>query len=320
MRMLAVIFLLIGSLNVAVAQDDPSFWRLHDRGWYWGENPPPAPPPQKPVRILPGGGSGLTKAPALLSAKWFQANLDKYREAAVDNPTQRNVRLYLYLQRVALDKASAFSKAAKLAVYNDPALDQGTYSPTNYLAKATVRRRIDDNERALLTRMAAKSGIWFFFRSDCPYCAAEEPVLDQFARLYGFSILPISLDGKPMPDGRFAEFVNDSGQAAQLGVTATPTLYLVSPPDRVLKIAEGVQAADELADRIVALGHENSWITDAEFASVQSAAPQLLQDGLPADMPTETPAPDALLALLQATAIDGKSTPLTTTPAGPAEE
>jgi len=309
--MRTLVCLLLSFVCYLAAAQEPTFLDLHDRGWYWGETAPvPAPPP--PPVIPKPGGSGDSTAPALLSAKWFQKNLEHYREAAVDHPTQKNVKLYLYLQRVALDKASAFASAAKLAVYNDPALDQGTYSPTSYVAKSTVRQRVNHDEQALLSRLAKQAGIWFFFRSDCPYCAAQEPILEQFSHLYGFSILPISLDGKPMPDGRFPDFVNDSGQSVRLGVTVTPTMYLVSPPDRVLKIAEGVQAVDQLADRLVELGHENGWVTDTEFASLQISSPELLQDGLPPDMPTRTPPPDALLALLEAAAVNGKGTPITT--------
>jgi hypothetical protein len=59
-------------------------------------------------------------APAPLSAAWLRANLERFRDQAIDDPSPRNVALYLYLQRLVLDKAERFAEATQRAVWADP--------------------------------------------------------------------------------------------------------------------------------------------------------------------------------------------------------
>jgi hypothetical protein len=130
--------------------------------------------------------------------------------------------------------------------------------------------------------------------------------------------LAISLDGLPMPDNAFPNFVVNTGQAEKLGVTVTPTMFLVSPPDKVLKISEGVLATDQIEDRIVELGHERAWVSDAEYAQVHaSAGGGFLQTRLPRDLSHVADNPDQILALLQSAGMSGGSTPVTASPINP---
>jgi conjugal transfer pilus assembly protein TraF len=59
--------------------------------------------------VPPAAASG----PAPLSAAWLRANLERFRDQAIDDPSPRNVALYLYLQRLVLDKAERFAEAGQ---------------------------------------------------------------------------------------------------------------------------------------------------------------------------------------------------------------
>lgn len=76
-----------------------------------------------------------------------------------------------------------------------------------------------------------------------------------------------------MPEGAFADFVSNRGHAQQLGVTQTPTLYLVRKPNEFVLLSEGLVTDDGLLERIVHAGHDAQWISDEEFNSTRATRP-----------------------------------------------
>lgn len=147
---------------------------------------------------------------------------------------------------------------------------------------------------AQLQALSGKVGIWFFYLSTCPYCARQEPILARISRDYNIAITPISLDGGATPDGIFPDYQYDRGQAAQLGVTVTPTLYLVHPSTRqAAKLAEGFRPWGDLLRRIAAVAQAVGWLDDKTLNAAVS------------ESRTQTTAPaggaDAVLGQLRAT-------------------
>lgn len=66
----------------------------------------------------------------------------------------------------------------------------------------------------------------------------------------------------PMPGGLYSEFHHDKGQAEQLGVQATPSLFLLNPPRKVLQLSQGILSLDDLTNRILTVAHSEGLITD----------------------------------------------------------
>jgi len=247
------------------------FYERGAEGWFWYQDPAPAaesePEPEVPPPALPTPAAmepAPAAAPAPLSAAWFRANLDRYRDVAIDDPTPAKVAAYLYLQRVALDKASRFSDATQRVALKDPWLDETVRRPLASFAAAEMSRLANTAREEVLRTLAGQAGLWFFFRSDCPYCHLQATVLEQLERQYGFTVYPISLDGGPLPDGRYPRFARDTGQAAALGVVTVPALFLARPPGDVLPLGQGVLALDQLASRILSVAVEAGWITPDE--------------------------------------------------------
>src|ERR1700730_5684444 len=79
-----------------------------------------------------------------------------------------------------------------------------------------------------------------------------------------------------MPEGAFTKFVPDRGHAQELGVTQTPTLYLVREPQQFVLLSEGLVTDDELLERIVLAAHEAGWITEQEFNATRPRKPSSL--------------------------------------------
>lgn len=252
--------------------------RAQEQGWFYYE---PLPPPKEPApapTVTPAPQPTSASAPVALSSAWLRKNLPRYLDQALDQPTLANVRRYRYLERLALDRSSAYSDASARLTMLDPLLDEQSVSPITALAKATRHREQSARQQQVLVDIAGNAGLWFFFRSDCPYCHAQTSALETLSRLYDFSILPISLDRLPLPSGAFPNFVPDQGQAAKLNVSVTPSLFLVHRDGRVLPLASGLHTQDQLVDRILELGHTLGWIDATTYDALRPLQNTALDD------------------------------------------
>lgn len=258
------------------------FYGDRERGWFWYEvepEPDEEPPPPKkeepappapaptppPVQPLATPEPKVPAPPSFGSAAWLRENLPKYRDRALDDPSAENVRAYYVVQRLAMDKASAFTDMAQRVVVGDPLLDETGRRPTATFAANEMNAVAGEATDAELKEIAQQVGIWFFYRSDCVYCDKQAPVLEMLERAYGFNITAISLDGKSLPGGQFPNFRADTGQAARLGVDRTPTLVLVRPPEGIQTIARGVLSLQELRRRILTGALNAGWIDQETF-------------------------------------------------------
>ncbi len=205
---------------------------------------------------------------------------------------------------MALDKSTRFAAATQRAVQLDPFLDEVTQRPTATFAANLVNRRSGDRRDAVLTGIAKQAGVLFFFRSDCPYCEAQAPLLQILAARYGFPVLPVSLDGAPLPGGQFPGYRRDSGQAQGLGVVSTPALFLVRPPGDIVPLSQGLISLAQLQERLLVAAVQAGWISEREYASARPVTADLTLDPrrLPAEFPDD---PAELLALLRALARTG---------------
>jgi conjugal transfer pilus assembly protein TraF len=202
---------------------------------------------------------------------------------------------------VALDKSSRFAAATQRAVQRDPFLDEITQRPTATFAANLTNRQAGEQRDAVLVRIAERAGVLFFFRSDCPYCEAQAPLLRLLETRFGFAVLPVSLDGAPLPGGELPQFRQDRGQAEALGVVSTPALFLVHPPDAVVPLAQGLLSFAQLQERIVLAAAEAGWIGPDAYSRTRAVTADLTLDpsALPAALPDD---PAALLAALRALA------------------
>lgn len=253
----------------AATLGEPTYLDRSREGWFWYQNPQTE-EPLAPAAPQPTEGAA---PPAMLSTAWLRANLERYRDRAIDDPTPRNIALYLHLQRVALDRAEAFADATQLAVQLDPTLDESSRRPSAGFAAQAGDAARSEATRKVMGGIARRAGIWFFFRSDCPYCHVQAPVLELLERMFGLEVQAISLDGDGLPDGSYPNFRVDRGQAQQLGVIGTPALFLVRPPNELLPISQGALALDQLVERVLTIARSAQWITDEEWSRTRAVRP-----------------------------------------------
>lgn len=237
-----------------------SFFDESDRGWHWYEDPlkdevlekpveaPKAPkPPEKTAEPKPEKPPG----PAPMSTEWMRENLPKYLGKAIDNPTDENVRAYLYLQKYTIDKAETYATASGRVTANDAYLDANTKKPmSNYGTDLANKAGLNATYK-LVKDLSKTTGIMFFFRGSCEYCHAQWPILKDFAERFKFSVLPISLDGGIL-DGMDPKTVrHDVGQAEKMNITVVPTMILLKPPEQFSVISHGMSASASFPNLII---------------------------------------------------------------------
>lgn len=256
---------------VLPAYADDGFYRRGQEGWFWYQVIPD-PLEELPEQTQPPMES-LPSTAMPFTAAWFREHMQSFMDKAIDEPTAENVRAYLYLQRVMMDKGSQFADVSQQVVMGDPVLDEISRRPLATYAANRMDREAGVQRDAVLEMVAKRAGLFFFYRSDCPYCHAQAPIVQAFAEHYGFEVFAISIDGLPLPGGEFPDYRVDSGQARALAVSTVPAVFLVDPPESVTPIGQGAMSLDELNNRIVLAAHQAGWIDDQAYYATRPVQP-----------------------------------------------
>jgi conjugal transfer pilus assembly protein TraF len=261
--------------------EEGRFYRGKEEGWFWYKDKAVV-EEKKPDSNFPQPlpFSHIEPSKAVFSTAWLRENLPKVRDMAIDNPTPENVAAYFALQRVAMDKAERFSRTARMLPMLYPELDENIRRPiASFAAQAVDRQAAQEKQRAL-SEIAKKAGIFFFFKSDCPYCQAQSPVLKMLEEKHGFKVVAISVDGAGMPGDLYQDFKIDQGQAEMLGVVQTPAMFLVRPEEepsrRIRLLGQGALSLSELEDRILDVAVEAGWIDQKTYKKTLPVAPLYL--------------------------------------------
>lgn len=249
------------------------YFRDRERGYYWYEEDPDH------QRVVPtddhqSSTTNKPKGPDPLSVKWLQEKLEETRIAAIDNPTRENVELYVYLQKVSMDKAEKFAIMSQQVAMVNPELDESYENPTSTFARRARLNAQGGEQKRVMTDLAKRVGIYYFYRSDCEYCAKQNMTLQGLIREYGYNVMPIAIDHRPLLDGSFPNWVPDRGQAQTLGVNVTPTLYLFHPPNEVAFLAAGLQTEGQLAKRILQVSQANGWLSKEDLEKAMRGLPR----------------------------------------------
>ena len=246
------------------------FYEGKEQGWFWYavdvEPEPELEPDPEPVQVAPMPATAATPAPpgpTPFSAKWFRENLQKYKDAAWDNPTVENVRTFMYLQRYAIDRSEQFSNSTEMAVIGDPFLDEVARRPAATFASQRVDSQAGVERENLLGAVSQRTGLFFFFKGD-EYGNLQAPIVKAIERS-GFAVMAISVDGRPLKDGLFPDARPDGGRSKMLGIKSFPAIYLVSPQGKFEPVGQGMLSLPEITHRILIAAKRNGWVSEDEF-------------------------------------------------------
>lgn len=262
----AALTLCSGAVIAAASVNDTpdtsaSFYENAEEGWFWYKD---VDTPDLEHTENRQENTGTPAGPEAFSAAWLRENLPRYRDLAIDKPTAENVRAYLYVQRIVLDKAENFATAVRNVVVGDALVDEAARRGLSNYAANRLDRVSDTATRELLKALAEKAGIFFFFASDCTYCKAQVPILENFVKTHGFTLMSVSTDGKAENGFPFS-WRSDNGSAAQMGVTQVPSLVLVTSDKQIAQISQGLLSVSELQNRLIQVSRRIGLISEEEF-------------------------------------------------------
>ena len=274
-----------------------AWYARHAEGWHWYQDPTPAteekaatpemPPepvekPEKqeaqarivplmtpPVSPAPQTAAEAPKPPVAFSQAWLKKMIPVYLDNAVDNPTPENVEAFYVLQRLAMDKAEKFARVAETVRVGNRLIDETFRRPVSNYGLQEIDRAAEERTEKLLRKTAGFAGVFFFFKSGCPYCERQAPLIKAL-EAKGFGVMAVSLDGGALRTAQFEKTVRNAGQAERLNVQATPALFLANPKTNTIALlGEGLLSLPEIERRILLVSARNHWISEAELAQTR---------------------------------------------------
>ncbi len=279
--MSVLVFVLISQAQArqTSASSRNDFYARSSEGWFWYEVIPPDEDDEQTVPLSP---SQPQHQP--FTSAWFRAHSEYYLDLAIDNPTPANVRAFLYLQRMMMDKSNRFADVSEQVVLGDPMLDEISRRPLAPFATQVMDREAAHASDEALRALAKTTGIFYFFSADCQQCEAQAGVIHQLQQQYGFDVMPIALDGQSFSPPLFPRVYADDGQAERLGVSTVPALFLVRPPGDITPVGQGTMSVDEIQHRMLLAAWLQGWIDEQTWRQTRPVHP-----GVPYHLPSPAP-------------------------------
>ena len=247
-----VLGLFVHGASAANGLDYDSIWRCDENRFNWYCDIPPDTEESDDAAEKPKPKAANEEDEAVAALKKLREDAERKRALAIVKPTPENLKNYIAAQEAMMDRASVFSDVWRRVIWTNPELNYQLRNPSNNAAI-----QVHDAQRALketetLASLNREWGLFFIFRSDCPYCHRLAPTLKFLSEQYGIVVFPISLDGGGLPE--YPNPSRDNGLAASLGVSVVPLVVLGNVKDhRLIPIGSGVLSAQEIVERIYIL-------------------------------------------------------------------
>ncbi|MFA6038461.1 MAG: conjugal transfer protein TraF [Legionellales bacterium] len=223
------------------------FYEDRSQGWHWYEKLIQFEQP-----LDKENASKVTSEQALDELNTLQKELEGAKALAVMYPTTQHIEEYVRLHNTVLQKASLFSSQWQQVIWQTPELDFSIDKPTDNSARHLYYDLEKTIDKQSIQSLVNEYGLFFFFRSSCPYCHEFAPILKNLEVQYGITVMAISLDGGTLP--QYMNAVSDNGLAQQLGVEVVPALYALHPQSQqVIPLSFGLVSEAELIRRISTL-------------------------------------------------------------------
>lgn len=213
------------------------------------------------------------------STAWFKKNLQYYKEKAIDEPTYENVKAFLYLQKIILDKSNNFSDMVQLVTLGNPYLDSVSNRPTATFGSNVVDRESSIKKQLLLDQIHHKAGLLYIFSGNSPYHLSFAPLLNSFAQIYNLSVKAVSVD-EPDLGGTFVDVTINQNAAKAFGVEQLPAIFLISLEHKITPVLQGITSIEDLGKRMLIAARRIGVVSEDEFLSTKPIinSQSLMQD------------------------------------------
>ncbi len=230
------------SCNIKKSCESTGFFERHAEGWHWYA-------PQSGSDQLPENSTQTKKKTPTEAIKSQRKELEQKLHAAIVEPSQENIISYILAQKALMDQSQRFSESWKRVVMTNPSLDETLTYPVDQNARQIYYHEKNQEIKDRIKKLAGEYGLFFFFRKGCAYCHAFAPIVKNFSKSYGWTVLPISLDGGTLPE--FPKAKRDNGIAEKLQITHVPALIALHPKSgKLIPLAYGMTSMSEIEQRV----------------------------------------------------------------------
>lgn len=186
----------------------------------------------------------------------LKAEAQKRLNTAVMNPSESNLKAYLEINTLMLEKSSLFAKRWQETLWANPAFDHTVVYPKANFAQVALKDEAKQNKDDSLKQLASQAGLIVLVQSGCSFCSMMAPIVRRLTEETGFSVLPISIKGDVTNDWPDAK--PDNGIVKRLMTlsssipTVTPAVFLVSRDGQSAQlIASGALSLEDLKERLI---------------------------------------------------------------------
>lgn len=226
------------------------FYEKHAEGWHWYESILTEQEKKSETEPETSQQTPQTLDDPVQQMQAVRHAIEHALNKAILQPTTANVKNYILLQNRLSNQSSLFADVWQRVLLDNPGLNYALIHPTNTLAKQIDLDLQHQKENGAIAKLAQESGLFFFYSSSCLYCRKFAPILKRFALQHRLIIVPITIDGKFLPE--FPNSKIDKGQAAKFKVVVEPSLFAVNPyTGKAYPVSQGLISEYDLRKRIL---------------------------------------------------------------------
>lgn len=194
--------------------------------------------------------------PEFETVEELKAEAQRRLNVAVMDPSEANLKAYLAINTLMLEKSNRFAKRWQETLWANPAFDHTVVHPNANFAQVALKDEAKQNKEAAIKELASQAGLVVLVQSGCSFCSMMSPVIERLSQESGFSVLPISIKGDVTSEWPNAK--PDNGIVKRLMTlsgsvpTVTPAVFLVSRDGQSAElIASGALSLEDLKERLV---------------------------------------------------------------------
>lgn len=185
----------------------------------------------------------------------LQKNINEVRARAILEPTEQNVKNYMFLQQKIVNQASYFSDVWRRVLWATPELDYTQQRPVNNVGKNIWQSNRENRIVKTIRDINKRYGLFFVYSTKCIFCQKYSQILYDLGQTYKIEIKGISVDGKFLQGWEGNSFKN-TGQLEKLGINydiVPITILYDNLSNSSILVGYGLMTQDELMGRIYVL-------------------------------------------------------------------
>lgn len=204
---------------------------------------------EEPKKESANSSQTLTRSE--LAKKLTQETREEYENLlnqAIHFGTEEDIKKLLEFNNKNLEKSSLFASNAKKIMWQDAKLSNQQLAVSG-IAKKVWTQELYKEQKDSIKNLNDRYGVFFLYRSDCPYCKIYSPILKEFAREHELEVMAVSLDGEILEEWPNTKL--DAGQSKFLKVNSVPATILFDKKTQdLINVGFGVLSHSDLLKRI----------------------------------------------------------------------